>query len=193
MKTYLLVEKDLLGCPPPPPGGGEQAGRQAGTAEAQDSSRAPPGPVNVPDGQTLLRESEWVGGWLARKREWKFGHKFLLLSLLFFYLTIVRMRKIICYLKLKLGNDWVKMSHYSFDFISEIIISLFKVFIIYLKNSLLLNSHTKAHSVWRPSSSIGLAVHVVRNLHEPFRANFNPLSVRNPFEIQSWNYRHIIM
>ena len=32
----------------------------------------------------------------------------------------------------------------------------------------------KAHSVRRSSSIIGLAVHAVRYLHEPFRANFDP-------------------
>ena len=33
--------------------------------------------------------------------------------------------------------------------------------------------YIKAHSVRRPSSSIGLAVHAVRYLHESFRANFD--------------------
>ena len=33
----------------------------------------------------------------------------------------------------------------------------------------------------------------VRYLHEPLRANFVPPAARNPFEIQSWNYTHVIM
>ena len=51
---------------------------------------------------------------------------------------------------------------------------------------LLLKMNIKAHSVRRPSLSTGLAVHVVRYLHESFRANSGH-PARNPFEIQSWN------
>ena len=51
----------------------------------------------------------------------------------------------------------------------------------------------KAHSVRRPGSSIGLTVHAICYLHKPFRANSDPPAARNPFEIQSWIYTHVIM
>ena len=52
----------------------------------------------------------------------------------------------------------------------------------------------KAHSVRRLSSSIGLTVHAVRYLHEPFQANFDPPPyISEPIwdtelELYTWNY-----
>ena len=49
-----------------------------------------------------------------------------------------------------------------------------------LGNTNLLIVHTmfiKEHSVCSPSSGFGLALHAVRYLHEPFRANFDHLQL----------------